>query len=345
MGIRFFSALLMAAFVIVCGHAPASAIEAADPGLSLEVSPSPIVLTLKPGETKTVDVKIFNAGSSVENLMIALQNFTINKKNSAVNLDNELPPEVKGWIKFGSPKFSVKPGERVSQIITISVPESAGFSYNFAVVISRQTPPKASPGQSSVIGSVAIFTLLNIDRPGAVRKLAIDSFVSQKRFYEYLPAELTLKLTNEGNSLLLPAGNAYIQRTADSSEPTAVLPVNPASLYLLPGVTRDYVINWSDGLPAYVTKASAANAEPQRQLEWNWRGSQFRIGRYIAKVVVVFNDGQRDIPIESQVSFWVIPWKIIGGGLIGILLLLTGMFAIGRFVVKTLKRNKFKYRA
>lgn len=314
-------------------------------GLSLEVSPSPVVLTLKPGELKTVDVRIFNAGANTETLKIVLQTFTTNKSNSQVNLEDSLPPEVKDWIRFAKPVFTVKPGERVTQQVSISIPESAGFSYNFAMVISRQTTPKAPAGQSTVVGSVAIFTLLNVDRPGAIKKLTVDSFKSSKKYYEYLPAELTLKLSNEGNSLILPAGNAFIQRTANSNDPETVLPINPKSLYLLPGVTREYPIKWDDGLPVYETKLAAANAPAERKLEWNWRDSKFRIGRYVARVVVIYNDGQRDVPVEAQVSFWVIPWKIITGIILAVVVLLIGSFAIIRFIFKLMKRKRFRYRA
>jgi hypothetical protein len=38
----------------------------------------------------------------------------------------------------------------------------------------------------------------------------------------------------------------------------------------------------------------------------------------------VYNDGQRDIPINGSVSFWVVPWKLI------LILLVIGAFvAIG----------------
>jgi hypothetical protein len=28
---------------------------------------------------------------------------------------------------------------------------------------------------------------------------------------------------------------------------------------------------------------------------------------------MVYDNGQRDIPMEATVSFWVIPWRLIGG--------------------------------
>lgn len=327
---------------------PASAVTnvaSPDAGLSLEVSPSPIVLTLKPAESKTVEVKIYNAGTATENLKIGLQNFTVNKQSSKITLIKGAPPEVSDWVTFDKPNFSIKPAERISLSVTIKTPPSAGFNYNFAMVISRQTAPAAVRGQSAVIGSVAIFTLLNINRPGAQRKLTILSLTTDHKYYEYLPASFTLRLRNDGNSLLLPAGNAYIQRHSNSPNPAAVLAVNPSSLYLLPGVSRDYKFDWRDGLPAYTTTQAAVNAPVERHLEWNWRNSHFRIGKYVARVVTIFDDGVRDVPIESTVSFWVVPWRLLIGAFVGLIVLTIGLGAIFRIVFLMLKRNRFKYRA
>ena len=323
----------------------AAAVAPADAGLSLQVSPSPIVLTIKPAEKKTTELKIYNAGTNTENLRVSLQDFKVDKSNGRVTLEPGPPPEVRNWISFSDTDFSVKSGESFTQLVTVNPPPSAGFSYSFAIVINRQVPTRVVTGQRAVQGSVAVFSLLNIDRPGAVRKLAIESLQTEHKYYEYLPARLTLKLRNNGNSLLLPAGNVFIQRQSTSNSPISVLAINPNALYLLPGVSRDYQIAWNDGLPAYVTTQAVANAAPQRHLEWNWRNSHFRIGRYIAHVVVIYNDGQRDVPLQSDVKFWVLPWRIMLGALVGLLVLLIGVAAIIRVIFGMVKRKRPKNRA
>lgn len=314
-------------------------------GLALQVSPSPLVVTTKPGEQKSVEIKIYNAGASAENLKIALQAFKVDQTNSKVTLAPDSPVEVANWVSFANPNFSVKPGERFTERLNINTPASAGFNYNFALIISRQVPTKAAVGQSVIQGSVAIFALLDINRPGANRKLAITSLTTDHHIYEYLPAKITVKLHNEGNTLLLPDGNAYIQRKSNSPIPISVLGINPGSLYLLPGVQREYQVNWTDGLPAYVTTQDAANAPPQQHLTWNWRNSHFRIGRYVTRFVVIYDDGHRDVPVEAETSFWVIPWKLLLGLLIGVIVLLIGLGAMGRFAYRAVQRNRFKYRA
>ena len=39
--------------------------------------------------------------------------------------------------------------------------------------------------------------------------------------------------------------------------------------------------------------------------------SHLRIGRYTANLVMTYDDGKRDVPLEAVVSFWVIPWRLI----------------------------------
>ena len=327
--------------------APASAANPAAPdtGLALQVSPSPLVVTTKPGEQKTVEIKIYNAGSTTENLKVALQAFKVSRTDSKVTLEPNSPVEVASWVSFANPNFSIKPGERFSERVLIKTTETAGFNYNFALIISRQVATKAAVGQSAIQGSVAIFALLDINRPGAHRKITIASLKTNHSVYEYLPAKLTVNLRNDGNTLLLPDGNAYIQRKSQSTKPISVLGVNPGSLYLLPGVERAYSVSWTDGLPVYVTTQEVANAPPQQHLTWNWRNSHFRIGRYVARFVVVYDDGHRDVPVEAETSFWVLPWKLLLGALVAAIVVLIGLGASGRFAYHVVKRNRFKYRA
>ena len=48
------------------------------------------------------------------------------------------------------------------------------------------------------------------------------------------------------------------------------------------------------------------------------------------KLVGVYNDGQRDVPIESEITFWILPWKILLGLLIVLVLVGLGIWTIGR---------------
>lgn len=326
--ISFIAVLLMPAFF-------ANNAKAQQSGFSVQVTPSPIVETLQPGVQKTIELKIRNTGTQVEEYKMGLRSFTFEDKTGQVLLKDEPPKEVADWVSFKDPIFRIAAGEWFTQRITFSPPTTAGFAYSFAITVARSQPQTQTEGKAAIEGSVAIFTLLSIDRPGATRKLEIVSFSSQKKLYEYLPATFTLRLKNSGNTIVKPGGNVYIQHTENSADPLSVLPLNDTGAYILPGSERTVSMQWKDGFPVYVV------VDNKQSLTWDWGTAQkLRIGRFTAKAIVVYNDGQRDIPIETAVSFWVIPWKFIIVAVLFIGILAVGIITIIKKVVQKARKPK-----
>lgn len=305
----------------------------------LQVSPSPLVSTLKPGQATTLELKIRNAGTQTENLKIAPRAFII-KDDQQVELDDTRQPEVAGWIKFGEPTFSIKPGQTYTQKVTMNVPKDAGFSYSFALVVSRAQNTEPEGGSAALKGSVAIFTLINIDRPGATRKLEVTKFTTSKGVYEYLPAEFNVDFKNTGNTIVQPAGSIFVQRGSDDKQPLNTVAVNTGNGYILPGYTRTLRTNWDNGFPVDRVTTNA-DGSTSTNTDWNWANfGNIRFGQYTAKLVAIYNDGQRDIPITSEVTFWVIPWKILLGVFVVLLLVGFGIWSMVSKVVRLGKRIK-----
>lgn len=337
---RVFLALLLVGTVIGAGLVVSSRDAFADDGeFFLQVSPSPLVVTMKPGETKSFDLKIRNASSKPEKLAIAPRSFEIDDNGEIKFDDTKTPPEIGEWTSFSAPKFTVQPGEWYVQKVTLAIPKEAGFSYSFALSITRQDDPLAVETGRKLKGSVAVFTLVNIDKPGATRTLELDSFSVDKNVYEYLPATLNVRLKNTGNSIVRPMGNIFIQRGANDIDPISTLPLNKNSGYILPGNVRTLAVDWDDGFPVERKTTDTTGAE-KRSLEWNWGNlSHIRFGKYTAKVVAIYNDGQRDVPVVGEVSFWVIPWKLLLVLLVIILLVGAGIWSITSKAVGFSKRQ------
>jgi hypothetical protein len=312
---------------------------------SLQVTPSPLVLTIKPGETTTTELKIRNNGDKEEKLKIEPKSFTINSDTGDVTLSDGSPGDINSWVSFANPTFTILPGEWFTERITMSLPKDAGFSYSFALVISRANDTtSAKPGETTVKGSVAVFTLIAVDRPDAKRQVEVVSFVSSKRAYEYLPAEFKTTLKNTGNTIVQPYGNIFVQRSGGSKSPISTLPVNEGKGYILPGSSRTLTTTWSDGFPVNQSTKSADNSQSKNTLLWNWdKLSDFRFGRYTAKLVAVYNDGTRDVPIEAQTTFWIIPWKLLLGALAIIALLFVGVFSFIKKSFLVVRHSKQKH--
>lgn len=309
-------------------------------GFSLQVTPSPLIATIRPGEQSTLELRIRNTNTKTEELKMGLRTFSVSDSTGEVSLGTTEPSEITDFVTFSNPTFTLKAGEWFTQRIFVDTPASAGFTYSFAITVSRQTTTTPNTGAAAIQGSVAVFTLLSVDRPGAVRKFEITQVKSEQRVYEYLPATFKVTFKNTGNTLVRPTGNLFIQRLATDAKPIDALPINASGGYILPGTTRTLTIEWQNGFPHYETNQTSAT-QSSKNLVWNWAHiNDIRIGRYVAKVVAIYDDGTRDVPVTGEVAFWVIPWKIIAGFLAIGLLIIVGIVSIFRGGFKALKRKR-----
>jgi hypothetical protein len=257
-----------------------------------------------------------------------------------VHLGDKAPTSVTDIVSFADPLFTLEAGQIFTQRIHIHPDANAAFSYNFAITVSQQNPPKGAKGESTIAGSVAVFTLINVDKPGAVRQFKLTSIGVGKHIYEYLPVDVYVRLKNTGNVNVQPTGTVFIQRHSNDTKPLASLALNPSGSFILPGTSRTFTVAWNDGFPHYVTTQSGN--KQVKKLVWQGGLSNLRIGKYVAKVVAIYDDGQRDVPVMAEVSFWVIPWRFLLALFAVIAILLVGVVvlvrALGRAVGATSKK-------
>lgn len=333
----FYIAVLFVFTVISYGAS--GRVAAQDSGsFSLQVSPSPLVATVKPGVDTTLQLQIRNTSTAAQQLTMGLRAFSINDANGEVDLGDAPTEDIKQLITFSKPSFTLQAGEIMTQKVYVHTPVSAGFSYSFAITIAQSNPPKAANGKSAIAGTVAVFTLLNVDKPGASRKFELESVTLDRHVYEYLPANITLKIKNTGNVLVQPQGTVFVQRSASDSTPLSSLSINKNGGYVLPATTRNYTVVWADGYPHYEKDANGKN-----KLVWQGNAlAKLRMGRYVVKVVAVYDDGQRDVPVMAEVSFWVIPWRLLLVTLVIILLIIIGTIAMLRSFGKAVRNTSQK---
>lgn len=297
---------------------------------NIQVSPATLPVTLTPGKQQSVTITVRNFSNHSETLVPRLSGFKIDQRSQKIELDYKAPVNMASWLTFGQSEIVLKAGESKPLDIRYDTPRNVGFSYTAAITLSRANEDFTAPTTgASLKGTVAIFNLININRPDAKRELQIEALSNKKGSYEFLPATFNLAIKNSGNVIDQPAGNIFIQRSFDDTEPIATIPINSEGGYILPGNTRQLTAEWKDGFPVYANN----------KLSWDWHNlGQLRFGKYVAKVVLVYNDGQRDVPIIASVNFWVIPWRILIISLIVIIVLGMGLFGWGRLIAKGTKK-------
>jgi len=308
---------------------------AQEEGFSLQVTPSPLVATVRPGETTELELKIRNTNTQPETLRMGLRSFTVNKDTGEVELSDSIDASIENFVAFREPIFSVEAGEWYTQKLIIAVPEDSGFSYSFATTITRDKQKTTTEG-SQIEGSVAVFTLLSVDKPGAVRSFDVTSFSSGKKVYEYLPASFAIKVKNTGNTIVQPTGTLFIQRSSNDISPISTIPINKDGGYVIPESERTFDVEWTDGFPRF--EKNGGNNESS--LKWDFAdASKFRFGKYTAKFVAIYDDGQRDVPVIGELTFWVIPWKQILLAVIALVLMFLGAFYIIRGLLRGIRKK------
>jgi hypothetical protein len=80
------------------------------------------------------------------------------------------------------------------------------------------------------------------------------------------------------------------------------------------------------------------NGKQVYSYKWDFsKANRLRFGHYTAHLVLVYDNGQRDVPMEAYVSFWVIPWRIVGA-ILALLALIIGLAAYVIILRRKLKR-------
>jgi hypothetical protein len=319
-------------------------------GLRLITSPLPISLSTAPGSAITTDLKIKNDGLKTERLKMTLMKFHAYEESGKPALEEVTPEDTFiSWVKISEPEFEVGPGEWKTIQATITPPGEAAFGYYYAFVFTRAESLSTAPGQAALNGGSAVLVLLDVAVPGAERKVLLDSYTTSHKVYEFLPANFLVKLQNAGNIHAAPRGNIFIKNS--QGEQVALLEVNFEKGNILPSSKRLFETKFTAGFPVYEDRVidnalvRDEKGEVVQDLRWNFaKLNQLRMGRYTADLVMVYDDGTRDVPLEGSLSFWVIPWRILGVCLVIGLLLLFSLWSLLRGTVRKVRRKSTKKR-
>ncbi len=324
---------------VLASPSPIPTPEPPEQSLNLTVSPISILLEVNPGESVTGSMRILNNGVETEDLHLELATFSADPGGSKpIIRPFELHEVHQNWLVPESKTVSVGPGEWKTISLTFSPPKEAALSYYYAVIVNRQANVELVGGGAVIAGAPAVLVLATVNSPNTKQELQLVSFQSPKKIYEFLPSEFEVQVKNTGNVHLAPLGNVFID--GGGKKDIGILSFNQASGLVLPDTTRTYTVWWEEGFPFYETVSQDGVVElnndgtAKRKLNWDLPLSKLRFGKYTAHLLMVYDNGERDVPVESTLTFWVVPWRFLAVAGVVLLLAANKLIDIVRRVIR-----------
>ena len=300
------SIFAVVALVLVAGPAAyavtAPATSSGSPGQGLEISPPVIELSANPGQTITTSIRIrnvtkgeliakgkaddFGAGASEDGQPKLLLDETGATRYS-----------LKFWVQSVS-DLDLAPQELKTNIIKIVVPANAEPGGHFGVVRFTAVPPNLNGTGVALSASVGALILLKVS--GAItEKVSLAQFSSGTKvsdvlfkkldFFEHGPIDFLVRVRNEGSVHEKAVGTINV--TSWTGKKVATIAVNDKGGNVLPDSVRRFVQRLD-----------------KRQL----------FGYYTVKLSLNYSNGKL---LTGKLGFWVIPWKLLLLGLVGLIVL------------------------
>jgi hypothetical protein len=266
------------------------------------LGPGKTELWLSPGEKAVDQLLITNRLGKDMNFKIEIEDFKGSRdpEETTVLLGEEKGPySLKDFLHLEITEFTLKHGQRMILPVEISIPEDAEPGGLYGSVLIATSPPRqelggeeeTAKGQMQLISRLGCLYFIRIK--GEVIE---DGFLKEfktvgttKKFYESGPISFELFFENNSNVHLMPYGGIEIFNILGKK----VDEVKIEPYFALPDSLRLREVSWQ---------------------------KEFLFGRYTALASV--NRGYQDIIDQKSITFWVIPWKIILAGLVGLFLMI-----------------------
>ena len=303
-------------------------------GIHLTLSPVFINITTNPGTDVKSEFKVTNNNNIEEFLTLSLIKFRADQTGANITpIDIDETDEFSKWITFSEDQIKLAPNETKTIKFAISPPKDAALGYYYGIRVGRIREKNPGQREAIVSGSAVLSLLMEVRSPNAKKELSILDFSTSAPFYEYLPTQFRIKLKNSGNIHLVPFGDIFIDQ--GPRKEISVVKANEARSNILPQTERVLNVEWKEGFPIRVPKKVGESVvmdekgKPVYTTQWDFNKiPSFRIGKYTANLIMVYDDGKKDVPLSATVSFWVIPWKILLGVLLVLILVLFGLKSI-----------------
>lgn len=241
------------------------------------VGPARILLSIPPGEERTVELQITNREGRLAALDLSTEDFTADPDREGTPTfyaeDTEGPFPARGWITPEIDRLELNHAERAFINVTVKVPADAEAGDHQAALIVTRDVESQPTGGFTIVSRVAALFIITVEGD-VVQEGYVDSLTVRDYFNWFFPVFLNLSARNLGTVHMIPDGVIEIRNIF--------------------GITVDEipVKNW------VILRGSS------RSRDFEWRPA-FALGYYTAVTELKAFDGRLLQPVST--SFWVIP--------------------------------------
>lgn len=295
------SVLLISFFVI-------NTVNAQTITLSVGVSPTSEKITLNPGDEYPGEIVFWNLSSTTTTYKVSVSGFkqAENMPGTAIILteeeDSKALYSASSWITLEKEEIELVPNKNIKVKYTIKVPQDATEGeYNAEVYLLSKEDDTDKQGTytSTVLGS-GVPILIKIGEE-YIESAELLSFITDKKIYEYPDVIFSTTIKNLGNTHITPIGEIAI--TNIFGQEVDRIQFNRSSQSLLRENSGIYEDEWYN-------KALLSE------------NNQIMFGPMTASLVSTYRTISPGFaPLTAETTFWIIPWKIIIGILVAIVLL------------------------
>lgn len=280
-------------------------------GQALEIAPPVLNLTADPGQTVTAEIILRDVSDSQLIVTNQINDFTADGEDGTPKLilegDSESPYSMRSWISPIS-ELLLEPRTLTRLPITVNVPAGAAPGGYFSVIRFTGTAPQVDGngvGLSASLGAL-VFMQVNGD---AKEEMSIEEFFtntsgSRTSVFQSAPVDFTVRIKNSGNTYEQPRGQITV--TDMFGQKVGVVNVNLPPRTVLPGSIRKF----------------------DQSLDSGVIGNKMLFGLYNAELKMTY--GPDETVVTKKVTFWVIPYVLIG---IVLAILVLGFFGF-RFLLR-----------
>lgn len=282
-------------------------------GQALEIAPPVINLTADPGQVIKTQISLRDVSSGKLLVKGQVNDFVAAGEDGTPKIlldedaDEPNPYSLKGWVA-PLPELVLEPRQIRNLPITITVPKNAAPGGYYGVVRFTATPPELEGTGVSLSASLGSLVLVRVN--GAAKEaMEIEEFTATKggksqSIFESTPINFTERIKNTGNLHQQPSGQVSI--TDMFGKKVAAVNVNLPPRNVLPASIRKF----------------------EQPLDSSVIGNKKLFGRYTAELKLTYGTNKQTI--NETITFWVIPYKLIGI----VLVALIGGFFLFRFLIR-----------